>query len=397
MEEIRVDIGAEIVRNNLRRESSNLSKCACKSSSGIRKYPKREAIPDQQNIRPSFFHDTDRIIHSRAYSRYIDKTQVFFLFNNDHITHRVLHVQLVSKIARTIGRCLKLNEDLVEAISLGHDLGHVPYGHDGESYLTSICEKDGMGHFCHNAQSVRSLMELENEGKGLNLTLQVLDGILCHNGELLDKVYQPDSAKNWDKFLEEYENCWRIEKYDKKIRPMTLEGCVMRISDVIAYIGRDVEDAITVKLIERAAIPNEISAILGDTNDQIINNLVIDIINNSFGKEYITFSDKVFNALVELLKFNRQNIYHNPKKQTQDNKIKFMFEYLFKEYIRDLNSCNKDSAIYKWHLNLMEDNYIQNNSPHRIVLDFIAGMTDNFFNNEYKTHMIPESFGLTVH
>ena len=395
MEEIRADIGAEIVKNNLKREYSSLSKYACKSSRGKRLYPEREVIPDRQNIRPSFFHDTDRIIHSRAYTRYIDKTQVFFLFDNDHITHRVLHVQLVSKIARTIGRCLKLNEDLIEAISLGHDLGHVPYGHDGERYLTSICKNYGMNYFCHNAQSVRSLMELENRGKGLNLTLQVLDGILCHNGELLKKVYQPDTEKNWDRFLEEYENCWQIEKFDKTIRPMTLEGCVMRISDVIAYIGRDIEDAVTVKLIERAEIPEDIVAVLGSTNNQIINNLVIDIVNNSYDKDYITFSDQVYDALNKLLKFNYQYIYQNPMKQKQDHKIRHMFEYLFEVYIKELNDCKNNSTVYKWHLDSMDKSYL-NNPSYKIVLDFIAGMTDDFFNNEFKKHIIPESFGLTL-
>jgi len=395
VEEIRADIGAEIVKNNLKREYSSLSKYACKSSRGKRLYPEREVIPDRQNIRPSFFHDTDRIIHSRAYTRYIDKTQVFFLFDNDHITHRVLHVQLVSKIARTIGRCLKLNEDLIEAISLGHDLGHVPYGHDGERYLTSICKNYGMNYFCHNAQSVRSLMELENRGKGLNLTLQVLDGILCHNGELLKKVYQPDTEKNWDRFLEEYENCWQIEKFDKTIRPMTLEGCVMRISDVIAYIGRDIEDAVTVKLIERAEIPEDIVAVLGSTNNQIINNLVIDIVNNSYDKDYITFSDQVYDALNKLLKFNYQYIYQNPMKQKQDHKIRHMFEYLFEVYIKELNDCKNNSTVYKWHLDSMDKSYL-NNPSYKIVLDFIAGMTDDFFNNEFKKHIIPESFGLTL-
>src|SRR5690554_121962 len=163
MAEIITSIAGEIIKNNLLREYKSFSKFACKSSKGLRRY--QEDIPDKKNIRPTFFHDTDRILHSLAYTRYIDKTQAFFLFDNDHITHRVLHVQLVSKIARTIGRFLKLNEDLIEAISLGHDIGHVPYGHDGERYLNEICKKYNLGYFCHNAQSVRALMELEKNGE----------------------------------------------------------------------------------------------------------------------------------------------------------------------------------------------------------------------------------------
>ena len=185
MANIQFDIADKIVKQNHVRELKNLSKYACRSIKGNRLEPDRERIPDRKNVRTTFFHDTDSVIHSRAYTRYIDKTQVFYLIENDHITHRVLHVQLVSKIARTIGRFLRLNEDLLEALSLGHDVGHAPYGHDGEEYLKNFCKKMRIGTFAHNAQSVRLFTEIENFGKGLNLTLQVLDGILCHNGEIL--------------------------------------------------------------------------------------------------------------------------------------------------------------------------------------------------------------------
>lgn len=160
-----------------------LSEKACKSNDGIR--IKNE---EDQDIRPMFFRDIDRIIHSMAYTRYIDKTQVYSFVENDHITHRVLHVQLVSKIARTIGRCLNLNEDLIEAIALGHDLGHTPFGHMGEKFLDEICIREGIGHFCHNAQGVRVLKDIE----GINITLQTLDGILAHNGEILLNKYEVD-------------------------------------------------------------------------------------------------------------------------------------------------------------------------------------------------------------
>ncbi len=141
------EIFSKIVSGNLQREEKVFSKYACKNNRGIRKYPTREKIPDRKNIRPVFFHDIDKIIHSLAYARYIDKTQVFYLFENDHITHRVLHAQFVSKIGRVIGRCLKLNEDLIEAISLGHDLGHAPYGHDGEAVLHQLCRDNKIGCF----------------------------------------------------------------------------------------------------------------------------------------------------------------------------------------------------------------------------------------------------------
>jgi len=311
------DIFSKIVFNNLHRERQTLLRYACKNRRGIRKYPEREKIPDRENIRPVFFHDTDKIIHSNAYSRYIDKTQVFYLFENDHITHRVLHVQLVSKIGRVIGRCLRLNEDLIEAIALGHDLGHVPYGHDGERILNKLCNSSGIGCFCHNAQSVRILMVLEEKGKGLNLSLQVLDGILAHNGELLSKEYTPNYGKTWQDFEEEYKKCFEVEDYSEKIVPMTLEGCVVRISDVIAYIGRDIEDAITLKVIRKNDIPREIRRTLGFPNDKIIHTLVLDLVKNSYDKDYLAFSEDVFNALNDLLKFNKVSIYQNQATNTQ--------------------------------------------------------------------------------
>jgi dGTPase len=286
------NILSQIVLSNAKREKNTLSKYACRNREGKRKYETRERINDRINIRPIFFHDTDKIIHSLAYTRYIDKTQVFYLFENDHITHRVLHVQFVSKIARVIGRCLKLNEDLIEAIALGHDIGHTPFGHDGESFLNEICKNEGIGHFYHNAQSVKLLHEIENKGNGLNLSLQVLDGILAHNGEILSAKYIPVKEKKWDDFEKEYRKCFQKKDYYKKIVPMTLEACVVRISDIIAYIGRDFEDAIEVKLIKRNSLPKEISKIIGNSNDKIINTLVMDIINNSYDKNYIKLRKK---------------------------------------------------------------------------------------------------------
>jgi dGTPase len=389
-------ISREILKHNIRREYRTLSRFACRSTKGIRLHPEREEIPDRINIRPIFLHDTDRIIHSQAYSRYIDKTQVFFLFENDHITHRVLHVQFVSKIARVIGRFLRLNEDLIEAIALGHDLGHVPFGHDGERFLNAIAKKKGIGHFCHNAQSVRFLMELENHGEGLNLTLQVCDGILAHNGEILKKTYTPEPGKTWETFLEEYEKCWKIEDFYKTIRPMTMEGCVVRISDVIAYIGRDIEDAIEIKLIKREDIPEAITRILGNTNREIINNLVIDVINESHEKNALSFSNEIYTALQKLLVWNNKYIYNNPKKTDQNDKIEYMMNFLFDKYVNDLRIRNTQSSLHTLFLDHMNETYRKNTKNERIALDFMAGMTDDFFNNEFKRYILPTSYGLSV-
>lgn len=393
----RDEIFSKIRSNNLRREKITLSRYACKNSEGVRKFPDREKVPDWENIRPIFSHDADKIMHSKAYSRYIDKTQVFYLFENDHITHRVLHVQLVSKVGRVIGRCLRLNEDLIEAISLGHDLGHVPYGHDGERMLNKLCTDtcNELGCFCHNAQSARLLMEVEQKGKGLNLSLQVLDGILAHNGEILSNVYKPEYSKTFEKFEDEYRKCFEEESYSKEICPMTLEGCVVRISDVIAYIGRDIEDAITVNLIKRSMIPIEIRKTLGSSNDKIINTLVLDLVTNSYGRDYLAFSDKIFHALEELKKFSYEHIYTNPKTNTEIHKIENMYEQLFAKYHQALQDHSQDSQIQVF-LRDMDDNYLKSTDPKRMIIDCIAGMTDDFFNNQYEKHFIPQSYGYSV-
>ena len=386
----------EIIRNNQQREESTLSPYACKSHAGSRYEPEREKIADCLNIRPIFFHDTDKIIHSLAYSRYIDKAQVFFLFENDHITHRVLHVQFVSKIARVIGRCLKLNEDLIEAIALGHDIGHAPYGHDGEAYLNQLCISHGTGYFYHNLQSVRLLKEIENRGHGLNISLQVLDGIMAHNGEIESQTLLPDYRKTWSSFLDDYHRGFNEEDYYKKFRPMTLEGMAVRISDIIAYIGRDIEDAIIVKLIQREDLPGQVVDVLGNRNDTIINALVLDLIDNSFNRDCLSFSPGVFAALKELKKFNYQAIYLNPKIKTQNNKIRRMFELLFEKYLNDLKDNRKDSPIFKLFLDHMDQVYLSNTPLERVVVDFISGMTDDFFNHQFRESFLPSSFGLEI-
>lgn len=389
------EIAQEIIHNNLNREETMLSKYACHSKSAIR-LKEDEKVSGKTNIRPAFFHDTDRIIHSQAYTRYIDKTQVFYLFENDHITHRVLHVQLVSKIARVIGRSLSLNEDLIDAIALGHDLGHVPYGHFGESILSQLIHRETGDYFCHNAQSVRALQLLENNGNGINLSLQTLDGILCHNGELMLNEYRPDYAKTKAQFQHEYTACWMEKEASKSIIAMTLEGCVMRISDVIAYIGRDLEDAITLGLIDRNDIPNSISNIIGNTNTSIVNNFVNDIINNSYGKDYIKLSDTMYEAIKAFYTFSKEHIYYNPKKTSQDPKIEHMFEVLFKTYLDDLKAEKGNTAITQNFIPRMSQEYLSTTSEARIVCDYIAGMTDDFFNKEFKNMMIPHSFGYKI-
>jgi len=369
-----------------------LSKNAAKNSDALRFFPEKH----ESEIRPPFFHDTDRIIHSQAYTRYIDKTQVFYLCENDHLTHRVLHVQLVAKIARTLGRVLKYNEDLIEAIALGHDVGHAPFAHTGERFLSAFLKSKKEGCFCHNAQSFRHLHEIEKtEGKHhINLCVQTLDGILCHNGEWIAQEYKNNPDKTKETLFEEYQKCLVDESATKKLRPMTMEGCIVRVSDVIAYIGRDIEDAIAVNLIKREDIPANISEVLGNTNKLIVNSLVLDIINNSYGKNFISFSKEVFNALNSLKKWNYENIYDNPKKMSEDPKIEAMFNAVLEYLLEKKLQGNIELQYRKWEKDQSVE-YFKTNGPARIAADYLSGMTDDFLMSSYRELVVPKSFGFS--
>ena len=327
--------------------------------------------------RQAFSVDVDRILHSRAYARYIDKTQVFYLIRNDHITHRVLHVQLVSKIGRSIGRFLRLNEDLIEAIALGHDIGHTPFGHDGERFLSALCRAHGIGSFQHNVQSVHFLDLVERKGKGWNLCLQTLDGILSHDGEVHTPALAPRRKKSFADL--QTEMAAKVGNPDTELVPMTLEGCVVRMADTVAYIGRDIEDAIRLGLIRRSDLPAPSVAVLGDTNGTIVFNLTTDIIRNSHGRDFVAFSPEVSEALKGLKRFNLERIYLNPRMKPHSALIRELFKHLFDRFLEDLEKQRRDSVIFKRFLNGMSDDYFARHQPAEVVRDFVAGMTDQYF------------------
>lgn len=369
----------EQILNNMRKYDSLLSEYATSDNSAIR------FNEEDKDIRSSFFRDIDRIIYSLSYNRYIDKTQVFSNVSNDHISHRITHVQMVSKIARTIGRALNMNEDLIEAIALGHDLGHVPFGHPGEAILNRLSLQYTGKYFNHNVHSVRILKDIENNGLGQNMTLQVLDGILCHNGEFVSQEYYPiDRTK--EEFLSIYEKCYTDLNIIKSLRPMTLEGCIVRISDVIGYIGRDIEDAIRLGLIEITDLPQNVVEKLGRSNKEIVNTIILDIISNSLNKPYIKISEEIYEAIKELKQFNYENIYYKANNSMTLKKFEDMFNMLFNKYLSDLKNKNNDSEIYQSFLGNMSDNYLINYSDEEKVIDFIAGMTDDYFTNLYNKY-----------
>ena len=365
-----------VLKENMKRHEMGLNSYGTPDEMAIRLKAEKE------DIRTSFFHDTDRIIYSYAFNRYMKKTQVFSGISNDHVTKRMQHVLYVSKISRTIGRALSLNEDLLEAASLGHDLGHTPYGHFGESILNEISLSVGEGYFNHNIMSVRLLKDLENKGDGLNITLQVLDAIMCHNGEFVSGKYTP-KKKTIKEFLWEYQNSYYDSKITKGLIPMTLEGCVVRISDIIAYLGKDIEDACMLKKFKKSEIPKEITDILGTTNRSIVNTIIMDIIKNSLNKPYIMLSPDVYNAILALKKFNYEHIYNNAMTKEEKELVKEKFNILFKNYLEDIKNNNQESLIYVHFLADKNENYLKNTSDNRKVIDFIAGMTDDYFEECY--------------
>jgi len=369
------DQSLDVIRLALKqREREILSPIATLSTEGVRRHGDKRL---EKGYRQAFSVDGDRILHSRAYTRYIDKTQVFYLIHHDHITHRVLHVQLASKIARTIGRYLGLNEDLIEAIALGHDIGHTPFGHDGERFLSDLCQSNGIGYFLHNVQSVQFLDKVERKGKGWNLCLQTLDGILCHDGEIHNQALKPHRGKTFE--MLEKEMSTKTKNPAATLIPMTLEGCVVRMADTISYIGRDIEDAIRLNMIKRSDLPKDCVDILGDTNGTIVHNLVTDIIRNSFRESHVTFSVDVSEALKKLKDFNLEHIYMNPKIKVHKDTIKKLFGVLFETYLEDIETNKRSSVIFKGFLEDMSETYIHRHSKEEIIRDFIAGMTDQYF------------------
>ncbi len=331
--------------------------------------------------RPAFVRDVDKILHSAYYSRFADKTQVFSFYRNDDISRRALHVQLVSRIARTIGSVLNLNLDLIEAIALGHDMGHTPFGHAGEKYLDELYSAHTGKHFAHNVHSVRVLDGIYP----YNITLQTLNGIIAHNGEMECEVYRPRPLASFAELDSQIEACYRDTANCAHIMPATLEGCVVRICDIIAYLGKDRQDAVKAGLIGREEDIFEYGAI-GRHNAEIINNLSVNIIENSYGKPYIRMSREYFEALREAKRSNYQRIYLSEDvSKPQNEVIRPMFCRLYERLVRDLLEDRKDSPIFAHHITPIDSSFYQRDfpyretDPHTIVCDYIASMTDDYF------------------
>ncbi len=302
--------------------------------------------PEEQcDIRPVFQRDRDRIIHSKSFRRLKDKTQVFLTPEGDHYRTRLTHTLEVSQTARTIAKALQLNEDLVEAIALGHDLGHTPFGHAGERALNRVCTYG----FKHNEQSVRTVDLLEKDGQGINLTMEVRDGILNHQTSGM---------------------------------PATLEGRIVRLADKIAYIHHDMDDAVRGGILKESDVPEEISSVIGYTCGQRLDFFIHNIVTNSRGKNDICMSPEAEKAMQQMREFMFRNVYKNPIAKGQENKAESLIITLYEYYMSHTEKLPE-------FLNRL---YLNGEPIEKIVCDYIGSMTDRFAIAQYQEIYIPKTW-----
>lgn len=354
---------------------------------------RRDPSIDQESIwRHAYSRDVDKIIHSPYYNRYTDKTQVFSFYKNDDITRRALHVQLVSRIARTIGSALNLNLDLIEAIALGHDIGHTPFGHAGEKYISEIYREECGRYFNHNVHSVRVLDTIFNH----NLTLDTLNGIITHNGEFEMNEYRPEPMSSFDLFDDMVESCYVDQSNIIKIIPSTLEGCVVRVSDIIAYLGKDRLDAVKANLCDIDNRTRDESGGIRTFNAEIINNLEVNIIEHSYGKPYIMLDSEHYEKMREAKRDNYALIYNTKHvSQVLDEKVRPLMHRMYKKLLSDVKEGNKSSPIFKHHIDFILNNHYKprlpylETEPNQIVIDYMASMTDDYCTELYN-YMFPD-------
>lgn len=332
--------------------------------------------PRKPDLRGDYFRDQTAIIHATPFRRLKHKTQVFFSPQNDHICTRIEHVLHVSTIATTLCKGLDLDVELAQAIALGHDLGHAPFGHIGEKILNELAADSG--GFIHEVHSLRVVDKIARDGRGLNLTYAVRDGIVSHCGESFQQSITP-SAK--EKNLEAVST--------RQSAPLTYEGCVVRMADRIAYLGRDIEDAITAGLITGRDVPHEIKRNLGSTNGEIIDTLVMDVVRTSLKSDAIQLSDARYDLMCRLKEFNYRNIYNHPRILVSDQTISRLLRNLFSHLLEshrkwgfDFHACRQSPFKVDHYFGqyLKPRHRLLENEPgsHRCVIDFVAGMTDSF-------------------
>ncbi|MBQ9486102.1 MAG: HD domain-containing protein, partial [Clostridia bacterium] len=319
-------------------EKKKLSPFAARDGHALRRRNDTHDFDDF--LRPPFVRDADKIINCPYFSRYADKTQVFSLVKNDDVTRRGLHVQFVSRVARTIGNALSLNQDLIEAIALGHDIGHTPFGHAGERVLDEIYRERTGKRFFHNLHSVRVLDYIFP----YNVSLQTLDGILTHDGELPRAEYAPQPIKDFKEFDERVKKCYSSKEFVKSLVPATMEAAVVRISDIIAYLGKDRQDAARLGIIRESDFTR---TIIGDFNAEIINNLTVNVIENSIGKPFIRLDEEHFDGLKTAMGENYSLIYNNEKvREKTDEVLAPAFRALYFKLLKDFDKRDLSSPVF---------------------------------------------------
>jgi len=375
-----------ILEQRVQQEEALLSPYATRHGQAIMEYPPKAA---EDPTRPAFLRDVDRILNCAYYNRCTDKTQVFPFYRNDDLTRRSFHLQLVAQISVKLARALGLNTALTRAIALGHDLGHTPFGHGGEYILSDLYHERTGRYFNHNVHGVRLIRTVAN----VQLSLQAFNGILCHCGEKAFDRYEPEPCDTFEQLEAMMERCYQVPGASQELHPSTLEGCVVRICDMLAYLGKDRQDAVSVGAISEADYVLQ-DNVLGRNNADIIQNATANIIKNSLGKPYLAMDPEVFEAMVAIKDLNSAQIYSSAEAHhTLDTHIEHMMRKVYFRCLADLEAEDEESWIYRHHLNswVMKYNraYRYEQQPDDMVVDYIASMTDDYFIDLYNA-MYPE-------
>ena len=385
-----LSMGAQAAVSELARSGG--SAYACPSSAAIRRDPSHDV---GTVLRPAFVRDCEKVLHMPAYNRMGGKTQVFSFNANDDLTRRGLHVQLVARIARDIGRALGLNLDLIEAIALGHDIGHTPFGHVGERFLNDAFHERTGRFFFHNVQSVRVLDVLA----GRNLSLQTLDGVICHNGEFEQQVFETSGLAGFEGFDRMVGECWdRGNDAIKHLRPMTLEGCVVRVSDIIAYVGKDRQDAIRAGILAEDAFDDGLG---GAYNAWALSAFMADVVENSVGRDRIAMSEEGFSEMARAKRENYEKIYGSAEVGGDfSGEVRDVFRAVYERVVEDLAAGREEAPVFRHHVAFVERwlahygrAYQWQDDLDLTAVDYVSSMTDDYF-VAYATSLFPEAAGV---
>lgn len=371
------------------RTSGALSAYATPNEAALRRVDDLRDVPTA--LRPAFLRDAEKVLHMPAYNRLAGKTQVFSFRANDDLCRRGLHVQLVSRVARDIGAALGLNLDLIDAIALGHDIGHTPFGHAGERFLNDVYHELTGRWFFHNVQSVRVLDVLY----GRNLSLQALDGVICHNGEFEQQVLETSDLADFAGFDEVVEECWQQgDERIKHLRPMTLEGCAVRVADIIAYVGKDRQDAIRAGLCDETTFDDGLG---GAYNAWALAAFVADIVEHSVDQPRLAMSEEAFAEMRRAKRENYQKIYGAAEVNGEfSEEVHTVFERMYLQVVDDLTAGREEAPVFRHHIKFVSEwlsyygrTYDWEHDVALTAVDYVSSMTDDYF-VAYASHLYPE-------